>query len=154
MIRHFDTREAAMNERPVTPMTYLGEMAAMSWRHGWELTAAMACAAAAVIAALVILSPAIANVLFVLLFAAVAIVLFEAAVAAWRLHRRQRIALATTRSLLDLNAAGRAELERHLHRRYRRREARIEERNAARMERLAGEIDALQTKVLGHSHRS
>jgi hypothetical protein len=141
-----------MNETTITPLTYLGEMAAMSWKHGWELAAAMACGAAAVTAALVTLSHGPANVLFVLLSAA-AVLLFEAAAAAWRLHRRQSVALATTRSLLDLNAADREELERHLRTRYRRREARIEERNAARLERLAGEIDALQTEVLGRSHR-
>ena len=141
-----------MNE-PVTPMTYLGEMAVMSCRHGRELTATMACALAVVIIALVTIPPSSARVLFVL-SVAVAVLLFEAAVAAWRLHRRQRIALATTRSLLELNAAAREELERHLRTRYRRREARIEERNAVRLERLAGEIDALQTEVvLGRSHR-
>jgi hypothetical protein len=142
-----------MNEQVVTPMTYLGEMVAMSWRHGRELTVAVACVAAVVITALVTLSPGPANVLFVLLAATVAAVLFESAAAAWRLHRRQRIALATTRSLLDLNAAGREELDQHLRARYRRREARIQERNAVRLERLAGEIDALQTEVLGRSHR-
>lgn len=142
-----------MNEQPVTPMTYLREMVAMSWRHGWELMAAVACVAAVVIIALVTLSLGPANVLFVLLSAAAAAVLFEAAMAAWRLHRRQRIALVTTRSLLDLSAAGREELERHLRARYRRREARIEERNVARLERLTGELDLLQTEVIGRSHR-
>ena len=140
-----------MNERTITPMTYLHEMAAMSWKHSWELTAATACAAAAVTAALVMRSHGPAIVLFVLLSAAV--LLFEAAAAAWRLHRRQGVALATTRSLLGLNAADRTDLERHLRTRYRRREARIEERNAARLERLAREIDALQAEVLGRSHR-
>src|ERR1051325_1954679 len=104
-----------------------------------------------VIAALAVRSHGPANVLFVLLSARV--LLLEAAAAAWRLHRRQGVALTITRSLLDLNAADRVELERHLRTRYRRREARIEERNAARLERLAGEIDALQTEVLGRSHR-
>ncbi|HEY6140610.1 MAG TPA: hypothetical protein VI670_22880 [Thermoanaerobaculia bacterium] len=140
-----------MNEQSITPMTYLREMVAMSWTHGWELAAAIAGAAAAVIAALVVRSHGPANALFVLLSAMV--LLLEAAAAAWRLHRRQGVALTITRSLLDLNAADRVELERHLRTRYRRREARIEERNAARLERLAGEIDALQTEVLGRSHR-
>jgi hypothetical protein len=141
-----------MNELRVTPMTYLGEMVAMSCRHGRELTATMACALAVVIITFVAIPPSPARVLFVLSVAA-AVLLFEAAAAAWRLHRRQRIALATTRSLLDLNATDRAELERHLRTRYRRREARIQERNEARLVRLAGEIDALQTEVLGRSPR-
>jgi hypothetical protein len=142
-----------MTERPVTPVTYLGEMVAMSWTHGRELTAAVTCAIALPAALLFALSPRPAHALFLLASAIAALLLFEAATAAWRLHRRQRIALATTRSLLDLNATGRAEAERHLHSRYRRREARIHERNAARVERLSGEIDALQTEILGRSHR-
>jgi len=142
-----------MNEPQVTPMTYLGEMVAMSWRHGRELTVAVACVAAVAATALVTFSPRPAHVLFVLLSAAAAVLLFEAPAAAWRLHRRQRVSLATTRSLLDLNAADRAELDRHLRARYRRCEARIQERNAVRLERLAGEIDALQAEVLGRSHR-
>jgi hypothetical protein len=140
-----------MNEPTITPMTYLREMVAMSGKHSWELAAAIACAAAAVIAALAVRSHGPANVLFVLLSAV--IMLFEAAAAAWRLHHRQGVALTITRSLLDLNAADRVELERHLRTRYRRREARIEQRNAARLERLAGEIDVLQAQVLGRSHR-
>ena len=107
-----------MNEQPVTPMTYLGEMAAMSCRHGRELTATMAFALAAVLITLVTIPPSPARVLFIL-SVAVAVLLFEAAAAAWRLHRRQRIALATTRSLLDLNGDSRAELEGHLRTRYR-----------------------------------
>lgn len=142
-----------MIEQPVTPMNYFGELAAMSWRHGGELAAAIACAIALVVVAFVTLSPRPGPALFVLPSAIAAVLLFEAATAAWRLHRRQRIALATTRSLLDLNAAERTELEWHLRSRYRRREARIHERNTARLERLAGEIDALQTEILEGSHR-
>ena len=139
-----------MIEQPVTPMTYLAEMAAMSWRHGQELGAAAACATALVAIAFVTFP---AHALFVLAPAIVAVLLFEAAAAAWRLHRVQRIVLATTRSLLDLSAVDRVDLERHLETRYRRREARIHERNAVRLERLAGEIDALQTEVAGCAHR-
>jgi hypothetical protein len=142
-----------MTEQPLTPMTYLGEMVAMSWKHGRELTAAVTCAIALPTALLFALSPRPAHTLFVLASAIAALLLFEATTAAWRLHRRQRIALVTTRSLLDLNGTDRAELERHLRSRYRRREARIQERNAVRVERLSGEIAALQTEVLGRSHR-
>jgi hypothetical protein len=142
-----------MTERPVTPMTYLGEMVAMSWTHGRELTAAVACAIALPAVLLFMLSPRPAYALFVLASAIAALLFFEAATAAWRLHRRQRVALATTRSLLDLNGTERAEFERHLRSRYHRRETRIQERNSVRVERLASEIDALQTEILGRSHR-
>ena len=111
-----------MTENAVTPITYLGEMAAMSWKHGRELTAAVTCAAALPAGLLFLLSPRPAYTLFVLASAIAALLLFEAATAAWRLHRGQRIALATTRSLLHLNSTERAELERHLRSRYRRRE--------------------------------
>jgi biopolymer transport protein ExbB/TolQ len=139
-----------MNERPETPMTYLGEMVAMSWRHGGELAGAAACAVTLAVVALVALS---AHALYVLPSAIAAVVLFEASAAAWRLHRRQRIALATTRALLDLNGADRAELEHHLRARYRRREARIQERNADRLERLTDAMDALKAEVAGRTHR-
>jgi len=139
-----------MIERPETPMTYLGEMAAMSWRHGRELAAAAACAVTLAVVAFITLS---AHALFVLPSAIAAILLFGASAAAWRLHRRQQIALATTRTLLDLNAADRAELEHHLRARYRRREARIQERNADRLERLTDVIDALKIEAVGRAHR-
>jgi|ERR1043166_8382238 hypothetical protein len=139
-----------MIERPETPLTYLGEMVAMSWRHGHELAGAAACAAALAVVALVTLS---AHALLVMPSAIAAVLLFEASAAAWRLHRRQRIALATTRALLDLNAADRAELAHHLRARYRRREARIQERNADRLERLADVIVALKAEVVARTHR-
>ena len=110
-------------------MTYLGQIVAMSWRHGWELAAAAVCAVALAVAGFVTLP---SHALFVPFFAIAAVLMFEASAAAWRLHRRQRIALATTRTLLDLNAADRAELEDHLRARYRLREARLEARNAGR----------------------
>ncbi|HEX7139346.1 MAG TPA: hypothetical protein VF219_15935 [Vicinamibacterales bacterium] len=134
-----------MTELPVTPITYLGEMAAMSWRHGRELVAAMMCAMAMVAVAFITLP---GHALPVVTSVMVAFLLFEAATAAWRLHRRQGIALATMRSLLEQNAVDRSELEWHLRARYRRREARINERNDTRLDRLAGEIGALQTEAL------
>jgi hypothetical protein len=140
-----------MIERPVTPMTYAREMAAMSWRHSSELAAAVACGSAFAVAAFIMLS---ARLLVVLLPPALAaVVIVVAAMAAWRLHHRQRTALATTRTLLGLNIASHAELECHLRARYQRREARIHERNEVRMERLAGEMDALRTAVLDRSYR-
>lgn len=125
----------------VTPLTYLAEIAAMSWRHGGELAVAVGCAAVMAVTALGMHSllplPALA-----------AILLIPASAAAWRLHRRQRTALATTRSLLVLNAGDRVDFERQVHARQERREARVEGRHSARLERLANEITSLQTAVL------
>lgn len=138
-----------IDERPVTPLTYLGEMVSTSWRHGGELAVTVACVVLLGLTSLVVRSMVHlkalsgSDVLIVLLPLVAAALMFVAAMAGWRLYRRQRIALATTRSLLDLNAGDRSDLERHLHWRYRRREARIEERNAARVERLTDEIAAL-----------
>ena len=141
----------AMEQPSATPLSYLAEIVAMSKRHGGELAVGVGGVVAVVITALATLSllqgqafGGLVHVLFVLLPFIGAVLLLEAAVAAWRLYRRQEIALATTRSLLVMNAADRADLERHLLRRYRRREVRIEERNAARIERMAGEIAALE----------
>jgi len=131
-------------------MHYLGEIVAMSWRHGSELAAAAACGLVLAVAAFVMPS---ARVLFVLPPALAVVIVFAGGMAAWRLHRRQHIALATTRSLLRLNATERAELEGHLRSRYQRREARIHERNEARLERLGDEMDALRTEVVERSHR-
>lgn len=130
-----------------TPTTYLRELVAISWSHRGELTAAVIWAIAVVIAALAIRSQLDAlRLLLVLLPAIVAVLLLETGAAAWRLHRRQEVSLATRQSLLDLNAADRAELEHHLHSRYQRRERRIGERNEARVERLTGEIAALRAR--------
>lgn len=138
---------------PVTPATYLGELFAMSRRHGGELAVAVSCVIAVVLAALGMRSwlhlqdlGGPWRVLLVLLPPIVAVLLLETGVAAWRLHRRQRVALATRQTLLDLNAADRAELEQHLLARYRRRERRIGERNEARVERLNNEIAALSVR--------
>jgi len=132
--------------REVTP-TYLHELVAISWRHGGELTAAMICGIAVVLATLGIRSQLqLPQLLLVLLPAIGAVLLLETGVAAWRLHRRQEVALATRQSLLDLNAGDRAELEQRLLSRYQRRERRIGERNEARVERLTGEIAALSVR--------
>ncbi|HEX2120440.1 MAG TPA: hypothetical protein VHL59_02260 [Thermoanaerobaculia bacterium] len=97
----------------VTPLTYFTDIVAMSMRHGGELALAMICVAIAALIALLVRSllhlPALNNaqVLLLLLPLAAAAMLFVTAVAAWRLHRRQDIALADARSLL-------ADLERDL----------------------------------------
>ena len=135
-----------MNEQPVTPMTYFGEIAATLWRHGGELAVAMACAIALTIVTFVTFP---ARTLVVLPVAVGAGLLFEAARAAWRLHRRQNSALATMRLLLDLNAADRAQLERHMLETYQWREGRLREQNAVRLDALIGDMETLQAKVLG-----
>jgi len=139
-----------MNEESLSPLAYLGKIFATSRRHGGELTAAVICVIAAVLATLVVRSwlhlrdlGGSGNVLLVLLPAIGAVLMFEAALAAWRLHRRQLVTLATRQTLLDLDAIDRVELERHLLARYRRRERRIEMRNEVRIQRLTSEIDAL-----------
>ncbi len=108
--------------RETTPATYLRELVAISWSHRGELTAAVIWAIAVVIATLGIRSQlALPRLLLVLLPAIVAVLLLETGAAAWRLHRRQEVSLATRQSLLDLNAADRAELEHRLRSRYQRR---------------------------------
>ena len=134
--------------RGITPTTYLRELVAISWRHRGELAAALSCGIAVVLVMLGIRSQLhLPQLLLVLLPAIGAVLLLEAGLAAWRLHRRQEVSLATRQSLLDLNTADRAELEQHLLSRYQRRERRIGERNEARVERLTGEIAALSARL-------
>ncbi len=114
---------------------YFTQLFATSMRHGGELALAMICVAVVALTALLLRSllhlPAFNNaqLLLLLLPLAGAAMLFVTAVAAWRLHWRQEIALASARSLLDLNARDRADLERDLRALYGRREARIETRH-------------------------
>ena len=136
-----------------TPLTYLGELLAISWRHGGEITLAVSSVIAVVLTALGMRSwwrlqdlGGPWGVLLVVLPPVVAVLLLETGVATWRLHRRQQVALATRQTLLDLNAGEREELERHVAARYRRRERRIGERNEARVERLNNEIAALSAR--------
>ena len=105
-------------------MTYLEEIAATSWRHGGELAVTMACAIALAVVTFVTLP---ARALVVLPAAIGAGLLFEAARAAWRLHRRQNSALATMRMLLDQDAVDRAQFDRHLRETYQWREGRLRE---------------------------
>jgi len=135
----------------VTLASYLRELVANSWRHGAELIFAMSSVIAVVFITLWMRSwlhlRALGGpwlVMLVLLPPIVAVLLLETGMAAWRLHRRQRVALATRQTLLDLNAADRVELERHLLARYRRRERRIGARNEARVERLNYEIESTE----------
>jgi hypothetical protein len=142
-----------MNRKIATPLTYLGELLANSIRHGGELIVAVGCVIASVLATLGMRSwlhlPQLGGplqMILVLLPPIGAVLLLETGVAAWRLHRRQGVALATRQTLLDLNAGERAELEYRLVARYRRRERRIGERNEARVERLTNEIAALSAR--------
>ena len=136
-----------------TPLTYLGEILANSRQHGGELAVAVGCVIAVVLATLGMRSwlhlpelGGLGQVLLVLVPATGAVLLLEMGVAAWRLHRRQGVALATRQTLLDLNAGERADLESRLLARYQRRERRIGERNEARVERLNNEIAALSAR--------
>jgi hypothetical protein len=150
-----------MYENPGSPLTYLTEIMAASWKHGGELAVAVGCVVVVGLTSLGTRSllhlqdfGGTGHVVVVLLPPIGAVLLLEAAVAAWRVHRSQQITLATTGALLDLNACDRADLERQLHSHYRGREARTEERYAARMERLADQIAALQSGAIRHPHRS
>ncbi|GEM_PF-2380026 len=129
---------------PVTPMSYLGEIAASSYGHGGALSLTLICAMAIGTAAC-LLFPAHAIAIIPVVIAAA--IVFELARAAWRLHRRQNIALATLRLLLDLDTADRALFERHLQETHRWREERLHERNADRVEKLFDEIKSLQSEV-------
>ena len=119
---------ARTEEEPVTPLTYLAEIVASSWKHPGQLAVAALCAAGAGVGVLWIQSLQRVQAFrspekLVFILAPIgAFLLFEATVAAWRLYRRQQSALATTRSLLDLNASDRTDLERRLRTRYLRRE--------------------------------
>jgi len=136
-----------------TPLAYLGELLAISWRHRGEIAIAVSSVIAVVLAVLGMRSwwhlqdlGGPWRVSLVILPPVVAVLLLETGVAAWRLHRRQEVALATRQTLLDLNAGERAELESRLLARYQRRERRIGERNEARVERLNNEIAALTAR--------
>lgn len=123
------------------PLNYLSEIVEMSRRHTGEL--AFMLGSASLAAATIALASSL-HVFSLLLPAVVAALVFEAAVAAWRVHRRQGISIATTRSLLDLNAADLAELQQRLRARYRNREKRIEKRHEARVGRLTDDIGKLR----------
>lgn len=131
------------DDTPVTPLRYLAELLASSRKHPGELAVAALCAAGTGLFAFWLQSlqhrqafrgPGILS--FILLPAG-AFLLFQASVAAWRLYRRQRSALATARSLLDLDAGDRTRLEHRLRTRHLRREARMEEVHTAHLERLS-----------------
>jgi hypothetical protein len=125
----------------VSPANYLAEILDVLRRHGAELFFALASAA---VAAAAVAAGSSLPLLFILPPAIGAALLFEVSAAAWRIFRRQRIALATTRSLLDLNAGDREDLEQHLLTRYRNRERRLEEGHATRIAGLTDDIVALQ----------
>jgi hypothetical protein len=139
--------------RETTPLTYLGEILANSRQHGGELAVAVSCVISVVLATLGMRSwlhlpelGSLGQVLLVLVPATSVVLVLEMGVAAWRLHRRQGVALATRQTLLDLNAGERADLESRLLARYQRRERRIGERNEARVDRLNDEIAALSAR--------
>jgi hypothetical protein len=109
-----------MKREAATPRTYLTEILLTSWKHGGELALAAGGIALVGLSVLVARSQLHLKafdgrqVLLVLVPLIGMAALFVVSKAAWRLHRRQDIALATTRSLLVLNAADRADFERSL----------------------------------------
>ncbi|HEX9128106.1 MAG TPA: hypothetical protein VF850_03000, partial [Gemmatimonadaceae bacterium] len=125
----------------VGPANYLDDILDMLGRHRVEFVLTLG---AAVLAAAALAAGTSLHLLSILLPAIAASLLFEMGAAMWRVYRRQRISIATTRSLLDLNAADLAGLEQRLLTRYRNRERRLEDGHAARVTRLTGDIAALQ----------
>lgn len=132
--------------RPVTRLTYAAQIVAMSWRHGGELAVVVSCVG---VVGLMAAFNGLRYLLLILMVPITIAFLLHAVVAGWRLHRRQAVAIETTRALLDLNVRDQADRERHVLNRYRRREARIHERNDARIDRLDREIAALQAEAIG-----
>jgi exonuclease V gamma subunit len=137
------------------PASYAGELLASSWRHRGELAVAGSFVLAAALvsqgvrASLHVPGPGGSwGLLLMLLPPLIAVLLLQTGLAAWRVHRRQRIVLATRQTLLDLDTSDREELERRLLFRYRNRERRIGERNEARIERLNHEIAALSAREI------
>jgi hypothetical protein len=138
----------------VTPFSYAAELLAISWRHGREL--AMTLGSAVTISVIVFWigfafdsSGGVTSrrVIVVLVLATVTTICCQALLAGWRLHRRLSVVLETTRALLDSRSSECTDLEQRLLHRYRRREERINQRNDARLERLDGEISALEARV-------
>jgi hypothetical protein len=69
-----------------------------------------------------------------------AIVVFQFGVASWRVYSTQRVSIATTRSLRNLDGFERAESEQHLRARYAHRERRLEQRHHAHVKRLIEDV--------------
>ena len=106
-----------MNRRD-TPRMYIVEILNTSWRHGAELAVAAGGVVIVGLAALLTRSllhlHAFSGTFVIVMLAALiaAAMTFVAGASTWRLYHRQQVALASMRSLLDLNARDRADVER------------------------------------------
>jgi len=69
-----------------------------------------------------------------------AIVVFQLGVASWRVYHTQRVSIATTRSLRNLDEFERAQSEERLRARYAHRERRLEQRHHAHVKRLIKDV--------------
>ena len=131
-----------LQDATLRPVNYISEILSMSGRHWGELVAILATAA---FAAATIAAASPLSFLSFFLPSIVAAFLFAAAAAAWRLYRAQGIAIATVRSLLDLNAADLADVEERLRTRYQEREKRLEVKHEARVRRLTAHIASIKS---------
>ena len=126
----------------IRPVNYISEILSMSGRHWGELVAILA---SATFAAVTIAAASSLSFLSFFLPSLVATLLFAASAAAWRLYRAQGIAIATVRSLLDLNTADVADIEERLRTRYQEREKRLEVKHEARVRRLTADIASIKS---------
>jgi ABC-type nickel/cobalt efflux system permease component RcnA len=69
-----------------------------------------------------------------------AIIVFQLGVASWRVYYTQRVSIATTRSLRNLDEFERVQSEQHLKARYAHRERRLEQRHHAHVKRLINNV--------------
>jgi hypothetical protein len=143
----------ALEYRPATPWSYLLDILESARKHSGEIAIALMAVtfitlSAFWMVALLNLPPfrGPALLLSLLMPALVVVLLCEAAVSAWRVHHRQQLVMATTRSLLDLNTRDRMDLERFLLARHHREEARMEERHSSDVARLNERINALESR--------
>ncbi len=132
------------NNEPVRPIDYMAEIARTSLRHRRALTLTLVCVALIGIFTFVVLPK---HAMVILPAAVAAAILFEAAIATWRLYQTKSNALDLMRLLLDIDAADRDLFERHLEETHRWREERLHAQNADRVQRLFDEITLLQATL-------
>jgi hypothetical protein len=139
--------------RPTTPWSYLLDILDSARKHSGEIAIALMAVTFITLSAFWMIAllnlrpfrgPAL--LLSLLMPALMVVLLCEAAVAAWRVHHRQHLVMATSRSLVDLNTRDRMDLERFLLARHHREEARMEERHVSDVARLTEKIAALEAR--------
>ena len=75
-------------------------------------------------------------------------IVFQFAMASWRLYRTQQISIAAKQTRLDLDEVDRVENEQHLRAHYEHREKRLEQRHVAYVKRLAEDIAGLSRELV------